>query len=72
MVWLILAVDRVLYTSERLSKIAAEVSKADSCFGLEDKMGLINDSMALSKAALMKLSSALNLIDAMRQEEECR
>ncbi|KAF5367551.1 hypothetical protein D9758_003664 [Tetrapyrgos nigripes] len=61
---------RVLYTSERLSKIAAEVAKSDSCFALEDKMGLINDSMALSKAALMKLSSALNLIDAMRQEEE--
>ncbi|KAK7463560.1 Aminopeptidase 2 mitochondrial [Stygiomarasmius scandens] len=61
---------RVLYTSDRLSKIAAEVAKPNSVFSLEDRMGLINDSMALSKAALTKLSGALTLIDALRQEEE--
>ncbi|KAK7463587.1 Aminopeptidase 2 mitochondrial [Stygiomarasmius scandens] len=61
---------RVLYTSERLEKIAAEAAKSGSCFSLEDKMGLVNDSMALSQAALVKLSSALTLINAMRQEDE--
>ncbi|THV07366.1 leucyl aminopeptidase [Dendrothele bispora CBS 962.96] len=60
----------VLYTSKRLSKIATEVAKPNSVFSLEDRMGLINDSFSLSKAALMKLSSALTLVDAMQQEEE--
>ncbi|KAK7443528.1 Aminopeptidase 2 mitochondrial [Stygiomarasmius scandens] len=59
-----------MYTSDRLSKITAEVAKPNSVFSLEDRIGLINDSMALSKAALTKLSGALTLIDALRQEEE--
>ncbi|THV05631.1 hypothetical protein K435DRAFT_849875 [Dendrothele bispora CBS 962.96] len=61
---------RVLYTSKRLSKIATEVAKPNSAFSLEDRMGLTNDSFSLSKATLMKLSSALTLVDAMQQEEE--
>ncbi|KAF5391327.1 hypothetical protein D9757_002062 [Collybiopsis confluens] len=61
---------RVLYEDARMSKIAAEVAKSDSAFSVEDRMGLTFDALALSKAALMKLSSALNLIDALRNEEE--
>ncbi|KIY68739.1 leucyl aminopeptidase [Cylindrobasidium torrendii FP15055 ss-10] len=61
---------RVLYTPERLEKIAAEAAKPDSLFSVEDRMGLLNDSMALSKAGLQKLSSALTLIDNFRSEKE--
>ncbi|KAK7043674.1 Aminopeptidase 2 mitochondrial [Paramarasmius palmivorus] len=61
---------RVLYSEAAMKKIAVEVAKPDSVFTLEDRLGLISDSMALSKAALMKLSSALTLIDALRGEKE--
>ncbi|KAF8831487.1 hypothetical protein HHX47_DHR1000653 [Lentinula edodes] len=61
---------RVLYEDAHLSKIAAEVAKPDSVFTIEDRMGLVNDALALSKAALMKLSNALTLIDALRNEQE--
>ncbi|KAJ8087903.1 Aminopeptidase 2 mitochondrial [Marasmius tenuissimus] len=61
---------RVLYTKERLKKIASEISKPNSPFGAEDRLGLIADSLALSKAALMKLSDALTLIDALKHETE--
>ncbi|KAF8921527.1 leucyl aminopeptidase [Mucidula mucida] len=61
---------RVLYTPERLSKIGVEAAKPDSCFSIEDRMGLVYDSLALSKAGLQKLSSALNLIDNLRNEKE--
>ncbi|KAJ3797238.1 leucyl aminopeptidase [Lentinula aff. detonsa] len=61
---------RVLYEDARLSKIAAEVAKPNSVFAIEDRMGLVNDALALSKAALIKLSNALTLIDALRNEQE--
>ncbi|KAL0580690.1 Aminopeptidase 2 mitochondrial [Marasmius crinis-equi] len=61
---------RVLYSEERYKKIASELSKPDSPFSLEDRLGLISDSLALSKAALIKLSDALTLIDALRDEKE--
>ncbi|KAJ4488175.1 leucyl aminopeptidase [Lentinula aciculospora] len=61
---------RVLYEDAHLSKIAAEVAKPASVFAVEDRMGLVNDVLALSKAALMKLSNALTLIDALRNEQE--
>ncbi|KAE9406410.1 hypothetical protein BT96DRAFT_875684 [Gymnopus androsaceus JB14] len=61
---------RVLYEDTRLSKIATEVAKPDSVFGVEDRMGLIFDALALSKAALLPLSSALNLVNALRNEQE--
>ncbi|KAF9265642.1 leucyl aminopeptidase [Marasmius fiardii PR-910] len=61
---------RVFYSEERYKKIASELSKADSPFSLEDRLGLISDSFALSKAALTKLSDALTLVDALRDEKE--
>jgi aminopeptidase 2 len=63
--------DRVFYTPERLTKIAIEAAKHDSYFSLNDRIGLVHDAMALSKAGLAKLSSALTLVDVLRNEKEC-
>lgn len=61
---------RVLYTPERLAKIAAEAAKEDSVFSLNDRIGLVFDSLALSKAGLANLSSSLTLIDLLKDEKE--
>ncbi|KAG6919995.1 hypothetical protein DXG01_013344 [Tephrocybe rancida] len=61
---------RVLYTPERLTKIAEEAAKDDSIFSLNDRIGLVHDAMALSKAGLAKPSSALTLIDGLKNEKE--
>ena len=63
--------DRVLYTPERLEKIAEEAAKQNSPFSLNDRLGLIHDAMALSKAGLAKLSSAMTLVDKLKHEKEC-
>ena len=63
--------DRVLYTPERLAKIATEAAKEDSIFSLNDRIGLVHDAMALAQAGLAKVSSALNLVDVLRNEKEC-
>ncbi|KAF8892603.1 leucyl aminopeptidase [Infundibulicybe gibba] len=62
---------RVLYTPDRLAKIASEAAKENSNFALTDRIGLVQDSMALSKAGLAKLSSALTLVDHLKHEKEC-
>lgn len=66
-------IDRVLYTPERLTEIAKEAAKpkGESIFSLNDRIGLVHDAMALSKAGLAKLSSALTLVDVLREEKEC-
>ncbi|KAI0064924.1 leucyl aminopeptidase [Artomyces pyxidatus] len=61
---------RVLYSPERLAAIATEAAKSDTLFTLNDRMGLINDAMALSKAGLLKVSAALNLVYNLREEKE--
>jgi aminopeptidase 2 len=61
---------RVLYTPERLSKIAAEAGKPDSVFTLDDRMGLIQDSFALAQAGFAKLSSSLTLVNLWKGETE--
>ncbi|KAF8633724.1 hypothetical protein AX17_004382 [Amanita inopinata Kibby_2008] len=61
---------RVLYTPERLEKIAHEAAKDDSCFSFNDRLGLVHDAMALSKAGLAKLSSALTLVESFKNEKE--
>jgi aminopeptidase 2 len=65
--------DRVLYTPERLAKIAVEAAKQEgtSVFSLNDRIGLVHDAMALSKAGLAKLSSAMTLVDGLKGEREC-
>lgn len=63
---------RVLYTPERVAKIATEAAKPDgtSVFSLNDRIGLVHDAIALSKAGLAKLSSALTLLDGLKGETE--
>jgi len=61
---------RVLYTPDRLTKIALEAAKEDSIFSLNDRMGLLYDAMAFSKAGLAKLSSALSLVSVWCNEKE--
>ncbi|KAF9562157.1 leucyl aminopeptidase [Agrocybe pediades] len=63
---------RVLYTPERLASIAQEAAKDNSIFTLEDRMGLVYDSMALARAGLAKVSSALTLVDLWKNEKECK
>ncbi|KAJ7273515.1 ERAP1-like C-terminal domain-containing protein [Mycena haematopus] len=63
---------RVLYTPERLAKIAVEASKENSIFSLDDRMGILYDSNALSKAGLAKLSDTLTVIDLWSNEKECK
>ncbi|KAJ6532863.1 peptidase family M1-domain-containing protein [Mycena vulgaris] len=55
---------RVLYDSEKLNKLALDAAKRDLC----DRAGLMNDTMALAKSNLAKLSSALILIDGFMGE----
>lgn len=66
--------DRVLYTPERVAKIAAEAAKVDGTglLSLNDRIGLVHDAMALSKAGLAKMSSALTLLDGLKGETECQ
>lgn len=61
---------RVLYSPERLAKIAAEAAKNNSCFSLNDRIGLVYDAMALAKAGFAKVSSALTLMDILRRNEK--
>ncbi|KAJ7172678.1 leucyl aminopeptidase [Mycena filopes] len=61
---------RVLYTPERLAKIAAEAAKENSIFTLDDRMGIIYDVSALSKAGLAKVSDALTVVDLWSNEKE--
>ncbi|KAJ7748797.1 leucyl aminopeptidase [Mycena maculata] len=63
---------RVLYTPERLAKIAAEAATADSVFSLKDRMGLIYDVAALTDAGLAPLSSLFTVIDVWRNEPNCK
>ncbi|KAK2460553.1 hypothetical protein APHAL10511_007023 [Amanita phalloides] len=65
-----MGVYRVLYTPERLGKIAEEVARENSVFSLNDRLGLVHDAMALSKAGLMQLSGALNLVSKLKHEKE--
>lgn len=67
----IILADRVLYTPERLSKIAAEAAREGSSFTLDDRIGLLYDTFALLKAGLVQVSSALDLVETLRNEKEC-
>lgn len=65
------SVDRVLYTVERLEKIAQEAAKEDSILSLNDRLVLMNDSVALAKAGLSPISGSFTLIQGFKNEEEC-
>ncbi|KAJ7046577.1 leucyl aminopeptidase [Mycena alexandri] len=61
---------RVLYTPERLAKIAAEAAKPDSIFSLDDRMGILYDVSATTKAGFSKVSDALTVVDLWSNEKE--
>ncbi|KZT24123.1 leucyl aminopeptidase [Neolentinus lepideus HHB14362 ss-1] len=61
---------RVLYKPERLAKIASEAAKENSVFSLSDRLGLVYDTMALSTAGFTKISSALTLMEILKNEKE--
>ncbi|KAH9921041.1 leucyl aminopeptidase [Fomitopsis serialis] len=61
---------RVLYSPERLVKIGREAAKASSPFSIEDRIGLVDDAFALSKAGYSDVSAALALTDVLRNEPE--
>lgn len=63
---------RTLYSPDRLVAIAKEAARENSVFGLEDRLGLVQDAVALAKAGYMPVSSALQLFDVFRNEKECR
>lgn len=61
---------RVLYSDERFAAIAKEAAKGDAVFSLNDRIGLVHDIMALSKAGFCKVSSALTIVDILHGEKE--
>ncbi|KAL1718216.1 peptidase family M1-domain-containing protein [Schizophyllum commune] len=60
----------VLYTPERLAKIAQEAAKEGSLFTLDDRLGIVHDAFATSKAGLATLSSALDVVNALKDTRE--
>jgi aminopeptidase 2 len=60
----------VLYSPERLSKIAAEASKGDAVFSADDRIELVGDVAALAKAGFIDTSAALAVTDQLRNESQ--
>ncbi|KAL1704750.1 hypothetical protein EV121DRAFT_205123 [Schizophyllum commune] len=60
----------VLYTPERLAKIGQEAAKEGSLFTLDDRLGIVHDAFATSKAGLATLSSALDVVSALKDTRE--
>ncbi|KAF9246581.1 hypothetical protein BU15DRAFT_39568 [Melanogaster broomeanus] len=63
---------RVLYSAERLARIAREAAEGDAIFSLNDRIGLVHDAMALAKSGHATVSSALAVVDIFRNEQECK
>ncbi|KIJ69473.1 hypothetical protein HYDPIDRAFT_24310 [Hydnomerulius pinastri MD-312] len=61
---------RVLYSQERLARIAREAAEGDAVFSLNDRIGLVHDAMALAKSGHATVSSALTVVDILRNEKE--
>lgn len=61
----------MLYSDERFAAIAKEAAKDDAVFSLNDRIGLVHDIMALSKAGFCKVSSALTIVNILHGEKEC-
>ncbi|KAI0695406.1 peptidase family M1-domain-containing protein [Cerioporus squamosus] len=58
------------YSAERLVKLGEQAAAKDSPFSLTDRIGLVSDALALAKAGYTPVSSALGLINALREEKE--
>lgn len=62
----------MLYTPDITAKISAEAAKPNSIFSLNDRIGLVIDSVALAKAGFSDTGSMFTLINGLRGEKECR
>ncbi|KAI0747687.1 peptidase family M1-domain-containing protein [Daedaleopsis nitida] len=60
----------VQYSTDRLVKLGEQAAAQNSPFSLSDRMGLVYDALALSKAGYAPVSSALGLISALHGEKE--
>ena len=54
-----------------MTKISAQAAKLDSAFSLNDRIGLVLDSVAMAQAGLSNTSSVFTLIDSLKGNEEC-
>ncbi|KAF8199715.1 leucyl aminopeptidase [Pholiota molesta] len=61
---------RVLYTPERLMKIAVEAANDQTIFSLDEQTGLLQDAFAFSQAGFSTLSSSLTLVDIWKNVKE--
>lgn len=61
----------MLYGPSVTAKISAEAAKPDSVFKLNDRIGLVLDSVALAQAGFSDTSSMFTLINGLRGEGEC-
>ena len=62
----------MLYSPDIMVRISAEAAKPDSIFTLNDRIGLVLDSVALAKAGFSDTSSMFTLINDLRGEKECK
>jgi len=60
---------RVLYPEDRINKIAEAATQKHPIVTLEDRIGLVGDTVALAQAGLAKTSSSLSLIKSFSWEE---
>ena len=54
-----------------MAKVSTEAAKSDSIFSLDDRIGLVLDSVALAKAGFSDMSSMFTLINNLRGEKQC-
>ena len=62
--------DATAYSAERLAKLGEQAAAENSPFSLSDKIGLLYDAFALSKAGYVPISGALSLALGLRGERE--
>jgi aminopeptidase 2 len=60
----------VLYSPERLVKIAEEAAKGETVFSADDRIGLVNDASALAKAGFSDTSAVLSVANTLRHEHD--
>ncbi|KZO98208.1 hypothetical protein CALVIDRAFT_526106 [Calocera viscosa TUFC12733] len=61
---------RVQYSPEHLSKLGDEAARTDSSLSRQDRMGLISDASVLGRAGYGSTSSALDLINKLRNDTD--
>ncbi|KAI0668551.1 leucyl aminopeptidase [Trametes maxima] len=60
----------VSYSADRLAKLGQQAAAPNSPFSLSDRIGIVSDALALAKSGYAPVSSALEVIGALRDEKE--